>query len=404
MPAPYAFLTPLLAPNRAWTALDWQMSSPEALGSTDLIEPFTTDDARLLAEKMPFVLSIDSAWLLQNEFIQKFEANQVIFVLPENSLASVPVIEQCKLLRKKGYHCALNVSHAGFIRDIPLAAFDHIDFDASFARNELPGADLIYTADAGFKKMVRSVGSHELFDWLAGKNFNYCGSNFVTLRDHAKEKSADFTRLKLLKLLSLVAQDADTHEIEKIFREEPKLSYNLLRLVNSVAVGAKTTIGSFHQAIAILGRRQLQRWLQLLIYANQLSHTSEPNPLMKLAAARGRQMELLAGAIKPVIEPAIDTPDFSDTAFMTGIFSLLDVLLNIPMSEILDALPLQASIRAALDSRQGVQGHLLSAIIAGESGHLETAATTLAEIGISPASHAQAQMSAFLWANGINLD
>jgi EAL and modified HD-GYP domain-containing signal transduction protein len=92
---------------------------------------------------------------------------------------------------------------------------------------------------------------------------------------------------------------------------------------------------------------------------------------------------------------------------MTGIFSLLDVLLNIPMSEILDALPLQASIRAALDSRQGIQGHLLSAIIAGESGTVDAAAAaaiTLAEIGISPASHAKAQIAAFLWANEINLD
>jgi EAL and modified HD-GYP domain-containing signal transduction protein len=403
MPAPYAFLHPLLAPNRAWAALDWQVSSLKALESTDLIECFTNAGTRALAQKMPFVLSINSAWLMQDEFIQKFETNQIIFVLPENSLADTAAIDQCQRWRKKGYHFALNISDADTIKDIPLAAFDHLEFEASFARNELSAQNLVYTGDAGFKKMVRSVGSHELFDWLASKNFEYCGSNFVTLRDHTKEKGADFTRLKLLKLLSLVAQDADTREIEKIFREEPKLSYNLLRLVNSVAVGAKTTIGSFHQAIAILGRRQLQRWLQLLIYANQLAHTSEPNPLMQLAAARGRQMELLAAAI----EPAIDVPDFSDTAFMTGIFSLLDVLLNIPMSEILDALPLQASIRTALDSRQGIQGHLLSAIIAGESGTVDAAAAaaiTLAEIGISPASHAKAQIAAFLWANEINLD
>lgn len=400
MPAPYSFLHPLLAPNRAWAALDWQAGSTEAITGADLTRCFTDSGAASLAAKMPFVLSIEPDWLGQSEFIQKFEANQAIFVLPANSLDDVATVDRCRELRKHGHHCALRVENAEVIRHVPVAAFNYLEFAADFARHQLPALDLIYTGQAGFHRIARGIGSHALFDWLAGKHFELCDSAFVTVRDPEAGKEPDLLRLKLLKLLSLVAQDADTREIEEIFREEPKLSYNLLRLVNSVAVGAKTTIGSFHQAIAILGRRQLQRWLQLLIYANQLAHTSEPNPLIQLAAARGRQMELLAGAI----EPAIDTPDFGETAFMTGIFSLLDVLLHLPMKEVLDTLPLKDAIREALESRQGILGHLLGAIIAGESGNFTAAADTLAQIGISPIRHAKAQTAAFFWASGINLD
>ena len=103
----------------------------------------------------------------------------------------------------------------------------------------------------------------------------------MTTVDTRVPVDADTTRLKLLKLLSLVVQDADTREIEEIFRQEPKLSYNLLRLVNSVAVGPKTPITGFNQAITVLGRRQLQRWLQLLIYANQFGQAGQPNPLLQ---------------------------------------------------------------------------------------------------------------------------
>lgn len=76
------------------------------------------------------------------------------------------------------------------------------------------------------------------------------------------------------------------------FSAKSRSLYNLLRLVNSVAVGARTRISNFSQAIAILGRRQLQRWLQLLIYANNLAEGNSWNPLMQLAATRGRLIEL----------------------------------------------------------------------------------------------------------------
>ena len=66
----------------------------------------------------------------------------------------------------------------------------------------------------------------------------------------------------LLKLMTLVTSDADTDEIEALIKRDPNLSYQLLRLVNSVAFAPGKKIASFGQAIALLGRRQLQRHLQ----------------------------------------------------------------------------------------------------------------------------------------------
>lgn len=400
MPKPYFFFRPLLAKNHVWAAFDWQTNKPETAEATDYTRCFDESGVAPLARKNPLIMPAAPAWLEHSEFIQKLDANQAIFVLSAETLDDAATIDRCKTLRKHGHHCALQVENAEIIKRVPVAAFDYLQFDAGFVRHQLPASALEYADTAGFHKIARDVGSRELFEWLASKDFTLCDSCFVSALTTKASKEPDLTRLKLLKLLSLVAQDADTREIEEIFREEPKLSYNLLRLVNSVAVGAKATIGSFHQAIAILGRRQLQRWLQLLIYANQAAHTSIPSPLLQLAAARGRQMELLVGAI----EPSINIPDFGDTAFMTGIFSLLEVLLNLPMNEILDALPLQKEIHDALSTRQGILGHLLDAITAGEAGNFSGAAETLTQLGISPTRHAMAQTAAFFWAGGINLE
>lgn len=88
------------------------------------------------------------------------------------------------------------------------------------------------------------------------------------------------SRIKLLEMLALVADDADTGKLEAIFRQEPKLSYSLLRLVNSAAIAPRNPITSFAQAINLLGRRQLQRWLQLLVYADP-NNSQLPNPLLQ---------------------------------------------------------------------------------------------------------------------------
>lgn len=401
MSAPYFFLRPLLAPDRAWAAFEWKNSRPDALESHELLRCFTQSGAASLADSLPLLVPGRPDWLAQPEFIQKFAPHQAIFVLNAETLNDPQTGALCQELRKRGRHCALRIDRAESIRRVPLAAFDYLVFDAENTRQTIPPGDLLYAAQAGLKSIALGVSSAKLFDWLLARHFALGDGRFVSLLDTATEQARDLLRLKLLKLLSLVAQDADTHEIEAVFREEPKLSYNLLRLVNSVAIGARAPINSFSQAIALLGRRQLQRWLQLLIYANQGAGAHHPNPLMQLAAARGREMELLSAAI----DPQPDEPGFCDAAFMTGIFSLLDVLLHMPMREILEQLPLQKNIGEALDSRSGVLGELLQAVSCGESaGELIDAETIFSRHGISPTHHALSQAAAFHWASQINPD
>ena len=402
MPAPYFFFRPILAADRSWAAVDWQSGTPGNTENADVLRCFNESAVAPLANLLPLVVPVTPSDLELPVFTDTFDASQVVFILPPGCLENAQSMARCKQLRGQGYHIGLQMERTDILRKVPLASFDCLQFNAAFARQELSAIDLIYAKDAGFRKIATTVGSHEMFGWLSDKDFDWYDSHFLTAKNPLASKEPDLARLKLLKLLNLVKQDGDTREIERIFREEPKLSYNLLRLVNSVAVGARTKISSFSQAIAILGRRQLQRWLQLLIYANNLADGNTPNPLMQLAASRGRQMELLSAAIDPIP----DIPDLSDNAFMTGLFSLLDVLINLPMNEILKELPMQDEVIEALTTpgNGGVLGHLLAAIVAGESGNFSAADTQLSRYGISPATHAKAQVTALYWAARINIE
>lgn len=219
------------------------------------------------------------------------------------------------------------------------------------------------------------------FHWLAGH-----------LAGHASptQKGDLTTRSLLLRLLALVAADADTGEIEALIKRDPNLSYHLLKLVNSVAISPTRQVTSFAQAIMLLGRRQLQRWLQLLLYARPQG-SATTSPLLPRAALRAALMEALAKRLQLPRET-------QDHAFMTGMFSLLDLLFGEPLAGIIAPLNLPVAVGQALTAGSGQFGGLLAAVRAGEGAPSPALAEALAAAGVARDDWAAALVEAMRWA------
>ncbi len=200
----------------------------------------------------------------------------------------------------------------------------------------------------------------------------------------------DTSRLPLMQLLALVAKDAETAEMEQIFKLEPKLAFELLRLVNSTSFAMRTEITSFAQAIMVLGRRQLQRWLQLLLFAHRKNGEESPNILMQRAAERGRLLELLAGVGNATAD--------REQAFMVGVFSLLDVLMAAPLDSLLKSVALPQPVEAALLEHSGRLGVLLELIGAAEASAKAEFRSLLDDLGIAPEDFSRIQLEALTWA------
>ena len=203
------------------------------------------------------------------------------------------------------------------------------------------------------------------------------------------------SELELIRLIRLVMSDADIGEIEQVFKENPGLSFNLLRLANSVAIGAFRKITSVNHAIMELGRRQLHRWLQMLLFAND-KNAIFPNPLLQLAATRSKLMELLARQIDR------NNQDLEDQAYMVGIMSLMDTLLGMPLAEIISPFNAPTDVSSALLFRHGQLGKLLQLIEHLEKNDMEMASRSLNELTPLDISQVNAaQIEALAWANSI---
>jgi hypothetical protein len=200
------------------------------------------------------------------------------------------------------------------------------------------------------------------------------------------------SRVLALQLVQLVAADADTHAIEALLRREPTLSYQLLRLVNSLGVGAGRRVNSFAQAILILGRQQLRRWLNLMLFAARQGDARSPMLLARVAV-RARALELLAKSL------GLDK-SAQEQAFMTGMFSLLGVLFGMELAEVLAPLAIGEAVHAALLRGEGDLGALLALVCSAEAGDLAAAARQLAALHIDPADFNAAMLDAAGWMLG----
>jgi EAL and modified HD-GYP domain-containing signal transduction protein len=205
------------------------------------------------------------------------------------------------------------------------------------------------------------------------------------------------SKIALVRLLSMMLEDADNDQIEETFKEQADLTYNLMRMVNSAGTGLTTKISSLKHGMMVLGRQPLRRWIQLLLYASNQGNITV-SPLMQLAATRGKLLELVAQQEHP------EDRDYADRAFMVGMLSLLDTLMGEPLPEILSRMSLHEEVEAALLKHEGSLGELLMLCDNIETGNLTSIQGML---GVHPSlsmeSLNKAQLEALGWANKIVL-
>jgi len=205
----------------------------------------------------------------------------------------------------------------------------------------------------GKKLVAEKVETRDEFKNCLDLGFDFFQGYYFAKPIIMSGKKLSPSQLALMELMTLVTSDADNVDIERAIKKDVSLALNLLRLVNTPAVGARQRIDSLSQAVTILGRRQLQRWLQIMLYAEPSKRGHSMTPLLMLATTRGRLLELLAHKLRP------KHTHVSDIAFTVGIMSLMDTLFGLPMEEILTQIPVIDEVADALMYRQGFFGELL---------------------------------------------
>lgn len=217
-----------------------------------------------------------------------------------------------------------------------------------------------------------------------------CMGSFVTEPDDAQQSGEiGQSRLVLIEMLNLLRQDADLAELAKIAKQDPGVVIKLVNMANSPMLGLRQVVTSIDQAIMLLGREQLYRWLSIGLFRTGAGAPRD-EVLLEISLARGRFLELIG-------QERHGTSD-CDELFLLGLLSLLDSLLGVPMAALLERIHLSEAIRQVLLNNSGALSRYLMLAIAVEKGHPQNVQRLAAQLEIPLGDIESAAISALAWA------
>lgn len=287
----------------------------------------------------------------------------IVIEILENIEPDTELLRICRHLKEYGYVIALD----DFVFDdryrplIELADIIKIDFLSTPIPERLSITKRITHSKVKF--LAEKVETRAEFEQARSWGYSYFQGYFFSKPETFSEKNLSSFNLHYLKIFHEVRRpDIGLSRLEELIKGDIALSYKLLKYINSVYFSLRQTISSIRQALILLGPKQIERWVALLILRDVIK--SRPEEVMILSVMRAKFAESLAQEIKQ--------PELSAQAFMMGMFSLMEYLLNRPLASILQELPIHGDIKQALQGADNCLGNILTLIIAYEQGDWQT--------------------------------
>lgn len=310
---------------------------------------------KVIGDSLGYV-NVDAA-VLMSEIFHFLPREKVVLEIVETTKATPEFKERVRELVRDGFRFALDdvITDSEDVQEL-LPLVDVVKFDL----RDMPLSALLKLTPkfklSGKKLLAEKVENLEQFQTCLELGFDYFQGYYFAKPVILSGKKLSPSQLAIMQLMSQVNSDAENNEIERSIKSDVSICFNLLRLVNTPAIGARRRIDSVSQALMVLGRSQLQRWLQIMLYAEPCKKGQSMTPLLTLAATRGKLLELIAQQIEP------RNRGMADTAFTVGIMSLMDTLFSMPMEEILEQIAVVDTVSDALLHRQGLFGDLLKLV------------------------------------------
>lgn len=350
---------------------------------------------RAIGDALAF-LNVD-ADVLMSDIFAFLPREKVVLELVESVEASDAVLVRMSQLKGHGFRFALNgvaAITANVERMLPLVDFVKLDMRQVM---QVSTAAVVARCRREHKKlMAEKVETRAQYDRVRDFGFDYFQGYYFAKPTVIAGRKLTPSQLAVMELMKLVTSDAENIDIERAIKRDVTLAINLLRLVNTPAVGLRHKVDSVSQALIVLGRRQLERWLQILLYADPQQRSHSASPLLMLATTRGKLLELLAKRLRPAQR------NVADVAFTVGIMSLMDALFGLPMAEVLEQFPVIDEVKEALIARRGFFGELLKLAESIEQmdGN-DLVVPTLKELAISSDELVEFEVTAFTWSDSV---
>ncbi|MGA2356033.1 MAG: HDOD domain-containing protein [Terriglobales bacterium] len=324
--------------------------------------------------------------VLFKDLITLLPPSQTVAEILETVEPEDRVIAACKRLKASGYLIALDDFAPNDPR-IPLVEYaDIIKVDIRATRPEERAAMMRRFASPKCKMLAEKLETPHEFYQARDLGFVYFQGYFFCRPEIVVGREVPASQLHYMRLLEMVSRrEIDLREMETMLKQEASLSYRLLRYLNSPLFGFSLEVKSIRHAMAVLGEREMRRWIRLVVTVGAAEQACSELVLMGLA--RARFCELLSNRLES-----------NSDLFLLGLLSIMDAILEVSQDVLLEQLPVDKETKAVLLGQNSTLRPLYQLMLAQESGEWEQSSSLAKELKLRDEEVASTWFQALQWA------
>ncbi|MBC8061167.1 MAG: HDOD domain-containing protein [Clostridiaceae bacterium] len=331
--------------------------------------------------------------LLKSEVFNLIPSETLVIEILENIEPEEDIIDACKILKQKGFMIALDdfVFHKKYEKLIEIADIIKIDFRKTKGierRNIIRRIKL-----KNVKFLAEKVETMEEFTEAVSYGYSLFQGYYFSKPVMMSSRKIPENKMIYMKLFKeLNGKDLNFDAIENLVKLDISISYKLLKLINSASFGLKNNIKSLRHALNLLGGQEIKIWVYFLIMKN--ISVSKPDILLQNSLIRAKFCELIAHKTSLV--------DIAENAYLMGMLSLIDIILDNPMDVLLEELMVPAEVGdALLDLKTNILWKILHIVRLYEVGDWNEVVRYSEEFQLSEEFLSKAYIESCEWVNGI---
>ena len=343
---------------------------------------------------LPAFLNCPREFLL-GDYLALLPRESVVGEILETVEPDEQVLTACKRMKEQGYKLALDdyQDRPELQPLVELCDFIKVDFQSTGEDEQKRLAKKF--RNWGIPLIAEKVETREQFETAKRMGYEYFQGYFFCRPEMVSRKKVPANSARYYRLLQATYRsDIDLVEIADLMKPEASLSYRLLRYLNSPAFPLRCDIHSIPHALALLGERAAKKWIWLVCVAG--IGEGKPTELLKMPLLRARFCELLGPAAGMVVE--------ANDLFLLGLLSMMDVLLERPMLEVLEELPVDEEIKQALRGEPGRFRRILEVALHYEAGQWEKLSDAPSMLKIKESLVPELHLKAVEWADEVLSD
>lgn len=349
------------------------------VNAANTIATFLMDNTGKIFKDNRIFITFTPSLLFRNT-ARMFDKDKIVIQIDENLVIHPLAAVMIEKHRKEGYCFAINNFQftPKYFSMLEYVDYIRVNVAGREERRERDSMENMIQMAHGFRKecIAYNVDTKDDYEFAVKLGADYVEGQYVSEGMVTKMNKVEYLQGNLYQLIiEVTKEEPNLDELEQIVTRDAALTYSLLKLANSAYFASYRKTSSIHQALITVGLNQLKQWVYLLSFESSQNMTPGSEEVLKLSFLRANFASRLVGYLRPF-------PITKSDAYMMGMFSSLEYIIDATLDEILQEIPISDVVKDAMLKHEGKAGKLFDLVLYYEKADWKATKAFAGELGL----------------------